>query len=97
MSTRYTPEPAQVDYHADVLEERRRRALHALDAGDLIATAEDLLAQEPDPAQHPLYGMAMFFLDRTTAVDGAKLYDAWRTLLLAALERLIDQHLQAED
>jgi len=57
MSTRHFPYPQdfEVDRAAAGHEERRRRALTALDPGDVLAVIEDALAGEPDPAKHPLF------------------------------------------
>jgi citrate lyase beta subunit len=60
MSTRHLTYPSdfEIDHAAAHHEERRRRALQALDVGDVIATVEDALAQEADPKAHPLYPVA---------------------------------------
>lgn len=72
MSTRHIPYPSDfdTDHAAAVHEERRRLALQSLDVGDVIATVEDLLASEPDPAKHPLFPVANWLLDRQGRVDG---------------------------
>jgi hypothetical protein len=54
MSSRYTPEPSQIDYHADVQVERVARAKKMIDPGDVLAVIDRRIADEPDPMQHPL-------------------------------------------
>ena len=55
MSTRHIPYPPDfdIDHAAAHHEERRRRALKALDVGDVLSVLDDLIAQEPDPTKHP--------------------------------------------
>jgi hypothetical protein len=69
MSTRHLPYPHnfEIDHAAAHHEERRRRALKAIDVGAVIVTVEDLLASEPDPAKHPLFGLANWLLDGSVA------------------------------
>jgi hypothetical protein len=83
MSSRYTPEPAQIDYHADRQVQRVERARKLINPGDVIATVESRLSSESDVTQHPLYQLTLFLLERATAVDGAKLYNDWRREELA--------------
>jgi hypothetical protein len=91
------PYPLPFDHAAAHHEERRRRALNALDPGDVIATVEDLLAQEADPRQHPLFGLVNWLLDRQLSVDGGAFWDAWKALAHQAIDRLVEQRLQGED
>jgi hypothetical protein len=99
MSTHQTPYPHdfQIDYHADRQVQRTEAAFNALDAGDVLATVDDLIRQEPDPAKHPLYDLTMFLLDRTTACDGGHLYDALRAVILLAIDRCLSEALSRED
>jgi hypothetical protein len=97
MSTRYTPEPSQIDYHADAQARRVERARKLIDPGDVIAVVESRLSQEADPKAHPLYTMVCFFLDRQRAVDGGQFYDRFRQLVLAAIDTCLDDLLQMED
>jgi hypothetical protein len=55
MSSRYTPEPSQINYHADVQPQRVARAKQLIDPGDVLRIFDSRLAQEPDPRAHPLY------------------------------------------
>jgi hypothetical protein len=59
MSTRHIPYPPDfdTDHAAAHHEERRRRALKALDVGDVLSVVDDLIAREADPTKHPLYPM----------------------------------------
>jgi hypothetical protein len=99
MSTRYLPYPPdfEVDPAAARHEERRRRALRALDVGDVLAQVDDLLASEPDPTKHPCYGLVAFLLDRQLAVHGGELWDAWKALACQAIDQLVEARLQGED
>jgi hypothetical protein len=99
MSTGDIPYPHDfdVDYHADRHEERRRRALKALDVGDILSVIDDLIAAEPDPANHPCFGLVNWLLDRQLSVDGGAFWDAWKRLAHDAIDRLVAQRLQMED
>jgi hypothetical protein len=91
VSTDAIPYPS--DFDADHLaahhEECRRLALRRIDPGDVIATVEARLAEEADPRQHPLYELVCFQLDCLHAVDGAAFYDAWRSLVIDAINRCV--------
>jgi hypothetical protein len=99
MSTRHLPDPSdfEVDHAAAIHEERRRRALTALDVGDVLAQVDDLVASEPDPTKHPCYGLVAFLLDRQLAVHGGEFWDAWKALALQAIDRLVEARLQGQD
>jgi hypothetical protein len=92
MSSQQIPYPPdfEIDYHADLHEERRRRALAMIDPGDVIAVVEDVLACEPDPAKNPLFPVAQFFLKGQVAVDGAAFWDAWKALVCQAIDSLVE-------
>jgi hypothetical protein len=66
-----------------------------IDPGDVISVVESRLSAEADVTQHPLYQLTLFLLDRATAVDGAKLYNDWRRVVLMAIDSLIDDALEA--
>jgi hypothetical protein len=92
------PSPDDIDYHRDHQTQRAERAFAALDPGDVLATVEAQLAQESDPSKNPLWPLVNFLLDRQTAVDGAQFYDAWRALVIAAIETCLSEALrQGED
>jgi hypothetical protein len=93
MSTRYTVEPSQIDYHADVQAQRVQRALQQIDPGDVLAVIDSRIAAESDP----LYTLVCFFLDRQRAVDGGQFYDQFRQLGLAAIDTCLDELLAMED
>ena len=95
MSTRDTPEPSQIDYHADVQAQRVARAKKLIDPGDVLSILESRLAQEPDPRAHPLYPLVQFYLDHQIAVDGGAFYDHCKRLVLAAIDTAIDDVLEA--
>src|SRR5262245_23174819 len=91
------PAPDDHDYHADLCQQRRRRALQSLEVGDVISAVEDALAQEPDPTTHPLFPLASWLLDRQGRVDGGAFWLQWQVLVDQAIERLIEARLQGED
>jgi hypothetical protein len=97
MSTRYTPEPSQIDYHADLQAQRVQAALQRLDPGDVLAVIDGRIAAASDPKAHPLYTLVCFFLDRQRAVDGGAFYDTFRQLVLAAIDTCLDELLAMED
>jgi hypothetical protein len=98
MSTRYTPEPSQIDYHADRQAQRVERALKLIDPGDVLSIIDSRLAQEPDPRAHPLYGMVCWHLERClTPLDGGAFFDTCRRLVIDAINVALDEALQAED
>jgi hypothetical protein len=95
MSTRHIPYPHdfEVNHAAARHEERRRRALQSLDVSDVLAQVDDLLASEPDPRQHPLYDLAAWLLDHTSACHGGELFDRCKALCLAAIDRCVTEAL----
>jgi hypothetical protein len=97
MSTSYTPEPSQIDYHADLQAQRVQTALQRLDPGDVLAVIDGRIAAASDPKAHPLYTLVCFFLDRQRAVDGGAFYDTFRQLVLAAIDTCLDELLAMED
>jgi hypothetical protein len=97
------PYDFQIDTEADRLEGRHQLALKALDAGDVIAVVEDMLAAEPDPRRHPIYPVVAYYLDRGT-YNGSPYWGrksfvaAWGRLIETAIDRLVDERLaQGED
>jgi hypothetical protein len=90
VSTRDTPEPSQIDYHADVQAQRVARAKALIDPSDVLSILDSRLAQEPDPRAHPLYPVVQFYLDRQIAVDGGAFYDHCKQLVLAAIDTALD-------
>jgi hypothetical protein len=95
MSTRHIPYPHDfdIDHVAAHHEERRRRALKALDVSDVLAQVDDLIASEPDPTAHPLYGLVTWLLDHTFACDGGELFDRSKALCLTAIDRCVTEAL----
>jgi hypothetical protein len=98
MSTREIPYPPdfQIDFHHDHYIQRAEAAWHRLDPGDVLATVEAQLAEEADPSKHPLLPLVNFLLDRQTAVDGGRFYDAWRALVVAAINTCLAEALSRE-
>jgi hypothetical protein len=97
MSIPYPPEFDR-DYHAEWHEERQRRALKALDPGDVIASVEETLAGEHDPQQHPLYRLVCHALAYGTHTGTRywareSLAAAWERRIQQAIEALVDEAL----
>jgi hypothetical protein len=94
MSTIYYPDDFDVDYHADLQWRRYQAAMRTLEPADVLAEVDDLLTQEPDPQQHPLYSLVAHALDRTTQPGSAESLQArLRRLIDHAIERLVEQRL----
>jgi hypothetical protein len=51
------PSDFEIDHEADRQWQREQAALRTLEIGDVLAEVDDLIAQEPDPAKHPLYSL----------------------------------------
>ena len=97
MSRRYgttIPEAEPIDYHEAEQTQRVERAFKQLDPGDVLAVIDSRIAGLSSPQEHPLYQMVLFYLDRTTAVDGGAFYDRFRQLVLAAIDGCLDDGLQ---
>jgi hypothetical protein len=97
MSTRYTPEPSQIDYHADLQAQRVARAMKLIDPSDILSIIDSRIAAEADPTKHPLYGLVLFCLDRQVAVHGGEFFDRFRQLVLCAIDSAVDDLLELED
>jgi hypothetical protein len=93
----HVPSAEAHDYHADLCQQRRRRALQSLEVGDVLAQVDDLIRQEPDPTKHPCFAIANWLLDRQGRVDGGAFWLQWQVLVDQAIERLIEARLQGED
>jgi len=91
------PSDFQIDFQSAHEEERRRRAFKSLTVADVLSELDDLVAAEPDAAQHPCHGLATWLLDQSWACDGGQLFDAWKGLCLTAIDRLVAARLQGED
>ena len=98
MSIRYTPEPSQIDYHADRQLRRTEQALKRLDPGDVLAIIDSHIASEADPAQHPLYHFVCWHLEKClTPIDGAEFFDTFRRLVIDAINTALDAALERGD
>jgi hypothetical protein len=96
VSTRHIPYGSEfdIDYHREAQQRRVDAARKQLDVSDVLSQIDDLIASEPDPTAHPLYGLAAWLLDQTWACDGGALFDRCKALCLTAIDRLVEQHLQ---
>jgi hypothetical protein len=82
------------DHEADRQWRRRQLALTSLDPGDVLAEVDNLIAQEADPARHPLYGLVAYLLDQTNSPGSPQgLYERCKRLAGHAIARLVEQKL----
>jgi hypothetical protein len=94
MSTRYTPEPSQIDYHADIQVRRVERVLKQIDPGDVLSVIDEKVASESDPAKHPLYPLVCWHLEKClTPLDGGQFFDRWRALIIDAINVCLNEAL----
>jgi hypothetical protein len=92
------PSPEEHDYHAERQQRRVQRTLKQLDPGDVLAIIDSRIANEPDPAQHPLYHLVCWHLEKClTPMDGGQFFDTFRTLVISAINTALEDALQAED
>jgi hypothetical protein len=97
MSTRYTPEPSQIDYHAEIQVRRVERALKEIAAGDVLSIIDEKVTSESDPAKHPLYAMVCWHLEKClTPMDGRQFFDTCRQLVIDAINVCLDERLARE-
>jgi hypothetical protein len=93
-----TPEPSQIDYHADRQAQRVQAALKALDPGEILAVVDSKIAAKADPAQHPLYHLVCWHLEKClTPLDGGQFFDTFRQLVIDAINVCLDEALSRED
>jgi hypothetical protein len=91
----HVPAPDEHDYHADREQQRVEAAKKLIDPSDILSIIDSRIASEPDPTQHPLYGLVLFYLDRQVAVHGGEFWDTWKQLVLAAIDTALDDVLEA--
>jgi hypothetical protein len=90
MSTRDTPEPSQIDYHADVQAQRVEAALAKINPEDLLAAVMDDLAAQPLQG-HALEPMILWLLDRAWVPgDGGVLWDRLKQVVTAQVARALE-------
>jgi hypothetical protein len=73
-------------------------ALKQLDPGDVLTIIDATIASEPDPAQHPLYALVCWHLEKClTPMDGGQFFDTCRQLVIAAINVALEDALERED
>lgn len=98
MSIHHMPAPDEINYHEARQAQRVQAALKRIDPGDVLSVIDSRIAAEPDPTQHPLYGLVCWVLDKHVApLDGGQLFDRWHQLVLAAVDTCLDDLLEMED
>ena len=84
----------QIDYHADLAYQREQQAIQQLDAGDVLALVDGWIAEESDPAQHPLYALVLNALDRRSmAGTPESLQRRYGRMIDRAIEQLLEDAL----
>jgi hypothetical protein len=84
------PSPDEPDYHADLADQRQRRALARIHPEDLLAAVMTDLAERP-LAEHPMQHLILWMLDRQlTPGHGGELFDGLKQAVRAQVERLLD-------
>jgi hypothetical protein len=56
------PSPADYDREAEIADRRYAQALDRISVSDVLATVDAMIAEQPDPRQHPLYRLAAHVL-----------------------------------
>jgi hypothetical protein len=98
MSTRYTPEPSQINYHEAQQAQRVQAAKKRIDPGDVLAVIDRRIAAEPDPTKHPLYHLVCWHLEKClTPMDGGQFFDRFNQLARMAVDTCLDELLAMED
>jgi hypothetical protein len=88
------PDDFDTDYHSDLEWRRQEMASKTLTVSDVLATVDELMAEEADEEQHPLYGLAATALGHTTQPGSAEgLRDRLKRLVDHAVERLVEERL----
>ena len=90
----HIPQADQINYHEACQQQRIARAMKLIDPSDVLTLVRNPLAMDSDPTQDPIYQMVLFFLDRTHACDGGKLFDDWKGRILQAIDTLTDDALE---
>jgi hypothetical protein len=94
MSNVHFPDDFEINYHSDLQWQRQQMALKSLEPGDVLAEVDAMIAQEPDPEQHPLYSLAAHALDGRAMIGSPEgLMARYRRLIDHAVERLVEERL----
>ena len=94
----YVPSPDEINYHEAQQAQRVERAFQQIDPGDVLAVIDGRIAEESDPAKHPLYQLVCWHLDkRLTPIDGGEFFDRFNAMVRAAVDTCLDELLEMED
>jgi hypothetical protein len=89
------PSPDEHNYHEAREQQRVQRALKLIAPGDVLAVIDRRIAQEADPAKHPLYHLVCWHLEKClTPMDGGQFFDTFNTLVRMAVDSAIDDVLE---
>jgi hypothetical protein len=93
------PAPDDLNYHEAQQQQRVQAALKRIDPGDVLSAIDSRIAAEPDPTQHPLYGLVCWHLEKClTPMDGGQFFDTCRQLVIDAINVCLDEAMsQGED
>ncbi len=87
------PQADQIDYHADLCQQRRRLALAKIHPEDLLAAVMADLSERP-LQDHPLGHLVLWLLDKElTPGHGGELFDGLKQAVTAQVERLLQETL----
>jgi hypothetical protein len=94
------PVSYDIDTQAELSDERYEHALKALSLSDVLATVDDVVAQIPNPHDHPLYALVAHCLRYgTTKSSGKRPYvseivgASYESLIDGAITRLVEEKL----
>lgn len=97
-----TPLAYEIDLDAERREARQAAILRTIDPGDILAVVDELIADEPDPTQHPAYTLATWYLERGGTDTGTKPHTGMLAqarldaLVRRALDLIIDARMEDE-
>jgi hypothetical protein len=86
------PAPDEINYHADLQAQRIEKALKMIDPGDVLAVIDGRIAEESNPAKHPLYALVCWHLEKQVPpLDGGQFFDHFNQLVMAAVDTCLDE------
>lgn len=91
------PYPLDDDADADWRQQREEEILYRMDVGEILVSIDQALASEPDPAQHPLYNVVEYLLNRRRACSDAEIARSVKALCNHAIMACLDIAMQQDD
>jgi len=90
------PYPLDYDADADWRQRREEEILHSLDVEDILASIDQALGSEPDPTQHPLFGVVEYLLNRRRSCSDAEIARSVKALCNQAIVSCLDVAMQQD-